>query len=535
MNAQSAIEIVRGSALVLLPEMLLLFAAMAIMTASAFIKKPRRVWCASSAGALVLALLVLWTLKDSHTDPYSAVVVNDALSYNSRIVLLLLGLVLVSLAHEEPSDDRAGEFFGAVLLMNAGAMLVAAANELVFLFVGLELVSIPTYLLLYLSRRTRMTQEAATKYFLLSIFASGLTLYGLAFLYGITGVSNLKALSFLLDRLPTGAPHFALGLVAVVFIMSGLCFRVTAVPLQFYAPDVYEGSPTVIAALLAWVPKAVGFLAMIKTLTAAFAARDAASPFIQKAVVIAWIIAAASMIWGNLLALLQSNLKRLLAYSSIAHAGYLMVGMSASFASDGGTGGIYYGSESVLFYLVVYALMTIGAFGAIMSLRSGGREVETVEQLDGLGWMQPWPALGLSICLLSLSGIPPLAGFMGKFEIFAAVLAARARVETSGFLMLAVIGMLTSAIGAYYYLRIIVGMYLRPAREQVELGGGWPVALAFGACAVLSVVLGVFSTPLVQGARSAAVAALARPDPASVRTAAGAPSAPLRLGRAVHD
>ncbi|MGO9468995.1 MAG: NADH-quinone oxidoreductase subunit N [Isosphaeraceae bacterium] len=519
MNPQSAIDVVRGSTLILLPEMLLLFAAMAIMTASAFIKRPRRFWCAWSAGALVLALLVLWTLKDSHTDPHSAVALNDALSYNSRIVLILMGLVLVSLAHAEPGDDRAGEFFGSLLIVNAGAMLVAAANELVFLFVGLELVSIPTYLLLYLSRRTRTTQEAVTKYFLLSIFASSLLLYGLAFLYGTTGISNLKALTFLVARLPTGAPHSALALVAIVFIISGLCFRVAAVPLQFYAPDVYQGSPTVIAALLAWVPKAVGFLAMIKTLTAVFSAREVTNPLVQKAIIITWIIAAATMIWGNVLALLQNNLKRLMAYSSIAHAGYLMVGITASFANDGGTGGIYYGSESVLFYLVVYALMTVGTFGGFMLLRLGGRELETVEELDGLGWVHPWPALGLSICLLSLSGIPPLAGFMGKLEIFAAAIAARERVETSGFLLLAVIGMLTSAIGAYYYLRIVVVMYLRPSRQPVELSGGWPVALPVAACAGLSLLLGVFSGPLVHGARSAAESALARPDPGVIRTA----------------
>jgi NADH-quinone oxidoreductase subunit N len=535
MNPQSAFTVVRGSTLILLPEMLLFFAAMAMMTASAFIKRPRRIWCAWCVGALVVALLVIWTLKDSRTDPYSAVALNDAFSYYSRIVLILMGLVLVLLAHAEPGDERAGEFFGALLMVNAGAMLVAAANELVFLFVGLELVSIPTYLLLYLSRRTRATQEAVTKYFLLSIFASGLLLYGLTFVYGTTGISNLKALRFLFDRLPSGEAQNALGLLAIVFIISGLCFRIAAVPLQFYAPDVYEGSPTVIAALLAWVPKAVGCLAMIKTLTALFAARDLTSPLVQKAIVIAWIIAAATMIWGNVLALLQNNLKRLMAYSSIAHAGYLMVGITASFVNDGGTGGIYYGSESVLFYLVVYALMTVGAFGAIMSLRVGGRELETVEELDGLGWAHPWPALGLSICLFSLTGIPPLAGFMGKFEIFAAAIAARARVETSSFLLLAVIGMLTSAVGAYYYLRIVVVMYLRPSRQPVELCGGWPIALSVGACASLSLILGIFSAPLVQGARSAAESALARPDPADIRMADSVPSSPVPLARLLRD
>src|SRR5262249_33360926 len=155
------------------------------------------------------------------------------------------GLVVLGMAHDEPADDRAGEFFGALLMVNAGAMLVAAANELVFLFVGLELVSMPTYLLLYLSRRNPETQEAATKYFFLSIFASGLLLYGLTFLYGLTGISNLKALGFLIGSLPN-IPQTQLAIIAIVFVLAGLCFRVAAVPLHFYAPDVYQGSPAVI-------------------------------------------------------------------------------------------------------------------------------------------------------------------------------------------------------------------------------------------------------------------------------------------------
>ena len=183
-------------------------------------------------------------------------------------------MVLLALAHREPADERAGEFFGALLMVNAGAMLVAAANELVFLFVGLELVSIPTYLLLYLSRRSRATQEAATKYFFLSIFSSGLLLYGLTFLYGTMGISNLKAMALLFDKL-ANMPQVQLGLIAVVFVMAGLCFRVAAVPLHFYAPDVYQGSPIAIAAALAWVPKAVGFLAIMRTLTAVLATKDA--------------------------------------------------------------------------------------------------------------------------------------------------------------------------------------------------------------------------------------------------------------------
>ena len=177
-------------------------------------------------------------------------------------------LILLAMAHDQVDDARAAEFFGALLMIDAGSMLVASANELVFLFVGLELVSIPTYLLLYLSRRDASTQEAATKYFFLSIFSSGLLLFGLAFLYGLTGVSNLKALDLPGRHRRWGALQTQLGLIAVVFVMAGLGFRVAAVPFHFYAPDVYQGSPTILAAMLAWVPKAIGFLAIIRTLTA---------------------------------------------------------------------------------------------------------------------------------------------------------------------------------------------------------------------------------------------------------------------------
>jgi NADH-quinone oxidoreductase subunit N len=524
MNPPSALAVAQQTAQILIPEFLLLFTAMGMMTASAFVKRPRREWCAASAIAMAVALLVLIAQAAIQTDLYSAVALNDDLSYFARILLLITGLIVLGLAHEEPSDERAGEFFGALLMINAGAMLVAAANELVFLFVGLELVSMPTYLLLYLARRNRATQEAATKYFFLSIFASGLLLYGLTFLYGTTGISNLKALAYLTSRSPgipqlQDIPQLQLGSLALVFVLAGLCFRVAAVPMHFYAPDVYQGSSIVIAAFLSWVPKVVGFLAIIRTLIAVVSLGNEA--LVQKAILLAWIIAAATMIWGNFVALLQEDLKRLLAYSSIAHAGYLMVGVAAAFANDRG-GGVYYGSESIFFYLVVYGFMNLGAFGVISALKINGRVVEKVDDLAGLAWSKPLPALCLSICLLSLSGIPPLAGFWGKFEIFAAALAAQRRDETGSFLLLAIIGMLSAAVGAYYYLRLVVVMYFRPAGEPIEVRGGWPVTLAWAACTSLTVVLGLYSTPLAEAAQAAAQAAMSCPDPPRALVAAGA-------------
>jgi NADH-quinone oxidoreductase subunit N len=524
MTPQLAFQTVQQTLLIVSPEILLLAASIAMMTAAPFVRLPVRTWAGLAASALVVALLVLLGVRDTQADIYAAPAINDALSFYGRLYLILTGLILLALAHREPGVDRAGEFFGAFLMIQAGAMLVTASNDAVFLFVGLELVSIPTYLLLYLSRRTSTTQEAATKYFYLSVFASGLLLYGLTFLYGLAGVANFKTLALLARDLPS-FPNFTIGLVAVVFIMAGLCFRAAAVPLHFYAPDVYQGSPAAIAALLAWVPKAIGFIALVRVLTSIFNVKDTMDLLASKAIILTWIIAAATMTLGNAVALLQKDLKRLLAYSSIAHAGYLMVGVAAAFANTPRGGRFYYGAEGIFFYLTAYALMTLGAFGVIIALkRRDGRSVQTIDELAGLGRTQPLPALAMAVCLLSLSGIPPLAGFWGKLQIFAAAFSAQDGDEAWSFYMLTIIGVLNAAVGAFYYLRIIVLMYLFPAEgEPLEATGGWPVGLAVGACATLSLLIGLFPASVSRACREAAVAAIHVPatsDPVAERDAA---------------
>ena len=511
-----ALVVSRQTLVILLPEFLILLTATVMMTAGAFVRLPRKTWCVTAAGALIAALIALIALNHRTTDLYSAVALNDAFSGYARLGLLLSALILLALAHDQVDDARAPEFFGALLMVNAGSMLVASANELIFLFVGLELVSIPTYLLLYLSRRDANTQEAATKYFFLSIFSSGLLLYGLAFLYGLTGVSNLKALAFLASA-PAGGLQTQLGLIAVVFVMAGLGFRVAAVPFHFYAPDVYQGSPTILAAMLAWVPKAVGFLAIIRTLTAVVSVAGREDPLPQKAMMLAWVIAVVTMTLGNTVALMQDNLKRLLAYSSIAHAGYMMIGVAVAFrnAPGTGTGGVFLGSESILFYLAAYALMTLGVFGVILALSTRERPIETVDDLAGLARSQPAAALAMALCLFSLAGIPPLAGFWGKLQLFASAFAASRAEDARMFHVLAVIGALNAAIGAYYYLRIVVVMYLRPplTAEPIQAKAGWPTIAAVGACASLSLVLGLFPDPISHATREAAVAATAHPAP----------------------
>lgn len=516
----NALEVVQQTLRILSPELLLLLVAVAMMTAAPFVRLPRHYWSLGSVAAMVVALLLLLGVKGQVTDLYSAIALNDALSFNARLVLVLTGFLLLAFAHDQVDDAKAPEFFGSLLMIQAGSMMVASANEMIFLFVGLELVSIPTYLLLYLPRRTATTQEAATKYFFLSIFSSGLLLYGLAFLYGLTGVSNLKALAFLTAHVPD-VPQPQLALVAVVFIIAGLGFRVAAVPFHFYAPDVYQGSPTFIAAMLAWIPKAVGFLAIARTLSAFIAADNMVSMLGYRAVLVAWIVAAITMTLGNTVALVQNDLKRLFAYSSIAHAGYLMIGVAASFYNPPGSNPTFFGTQGVLIYLVAYSLMTLGVFGVMIALSTPKKSIETVDDLTGLGSTHPRMALAMAICLFSLAGIPPLAGFYGKFALFTSAFDASIRSESNIFFWLAIIGVLNAAAGAYYYLRIVVLMYLRPApATPLETQVAWPTATAVAVCAVLSLVLGILPAPIVEEARKSAEASIATPAPADEPIAA---------------
>jgi NADH-quinone oxidoreductase subunit N len=527
MSPSPALNVAQQTLLALLPEILMIIAATAMMTAGAFVKAPRRVWSIAAALTMLVALAALWAVRSAFPYPYAAVALNDPMSSYSRFAFLITGLILVGLSHDQVDDARAAEFFGALLMIHAGAMLVAAANELVFLFVGLELVSIPTYLLLYLPRRTSTTQEAAAKYFYLSILSSALLLFGLAYLYGVAGISNLKAMSFVVhwSNGELNAPPLGLALVAVVFVLAGLGFRCAAVPFHFYAPDVYQGSPTAVAAMLAWIPKAVGFLAILRTLTAVFGETPSlgiggigglAQPLAERAAFVTMVIAVVTMVLGNTVALAQENLKRLLAYSSIAHAGYLMVGVAAAFRNGPGAGAAasYLGGQGVLFYLASYALMTLGAFGVILLLSTPERPIETVEELTGLSTTRPWIALAMAVCLFSLAGVPPLAGFWGKLTIFAAAWPAGSGGGDAGrFQLLVILAVLNAAIGAYYYLRIVVKMYLQVPIEKIESRPAWPAIAAVAVCSVLSFVFGVAPDVLNRATREAAASAIDQPGP----------------------
>jgi NADH-quinone oxidoreductase subunit N len=395
------------------------------------------------------------------------------------------------------------------------------ANELVVLFLAMELISIPTYVLLYLARSDRPAQEAAMKYFLLSVFSSALLLFGFSYLYGLAGTTNLAALTTTLaEATPSALPGLAL--VALVMVVAGLGFRITAVPFHFYAPDVYQGTTTALAALLSLVPKIAGFVALLRVL--GFLHLEGLLPAAVAEIVpsggpvvggqlptLLWIIAAVTMTLGNILALLQDNLKRLLAYSSVAHAGYMLIGLAAAavphdYASATASAGI----DAVLFYLVAYGAMTVGAFAVIGCLHSPPQPFETVDDLSGLSRTHPRLALLMALFLFSLIGVPMTAGFVGKWLLFWGALGVRNVAEAAGvdqerlFRILALIAAINAAIGGWYYLRIIAVMYLRePARRLSAAPSRTGLAAAI-ACAVVTLVFGVYPDPLERQAHDAA-------------------------------
>jgi NADH-quinone oxidoreductase subunit N len=423
-----------------------------------------------------------------------------------RCVCLAAAALFTLLAYSETRDDNACEYVACTLIAAAGASLVGRANDLVTLFLALELVSIPTYVLLYLPARDRAGQEAAVKYFLLSVLSSAVLLFGFSYLYGLTGTTNIGAIvDTLTDAHKTQVSPLAL--VAIVLTIAGLGFRLTLVPFHFYAPDVYEGGPTGVVTQLAFFPKLVGFAALARLLGMLYPPLNLL-PFDTSATLIPYtlgIIALVTMTFGNALALLQPNLKRLLAYSGIAHGGYMLVGLVVASTLPDALGATPYltGVDSLMFYLVGYGLMTVGAFAVLAHLGTGANPVETADDLAGLGRTHPVAAGSMAVCLFSLLGLPLTLGFAGKLLLVVAALEAPAAGPLGGFprfLALAIV--VNSAIGAVYYLRLIGVMYLRTPLKPAESGRGPALTVAV-ICAVATIALGCYPKPLLEAARAA--------------------------------
>jgi NADH-quinone oxidoreductase subunit N len=508
-------------------------------------KANRNLWGGLALAALLAAGVVLWLKPLPRFDSKAAA---DAVQFASpllldRLALLLRavaiagGIVLVLFSWDSMPEKLAADYHACLLLIVAGLGLTGAANELVTLFLALELTSIPTYIILYLGRSTLpeggldpAAQEAAMKYFLLSVFSSALTLFGFSYLYGLAGTTNLPGLVAAFATGQGDATVAGLGMVALVMVVAGLGFRLTAVPFHFYAPDVYQGTTIANAAILAFVPKLAGFAALVRVLgfvTPALSGDvlvshlplspgDPSPVLVDQLPVLLWIMAAVTMTLGNMLGLLQDNLRRLLAYSSVAHAGYMLIGLAVApkLRSESMVDGV----DAVFFYLVAYGAMTTGAFGVLQYLSTRGQRAETVDDLAGLSRTRPGMALMMVLFLFSLIGIPLTAGFMGKFLLFSGALELDAPPgwqlslwppdQKTLFILLALLAALNAAIGGWYYLRIAAVMYLREPSPLGALSGdkpsqSWPVLTAVWLCAVLTLGIGVYPAPLKKAVQSA--------------------------------
>jgi NADH-quinone oxidoreductase subunit N len=389
-----------------------------------------------------------------------------------RLLVLVVGIltVLPSYRFLARQDAETSEYHALLIFSIAGQCLMAAANDLIMVFIGLEISSIASYVLAGYFRDDKRSNEAALKYFLLGSFATAFFLYGVALIYGATGSVNLTVARAVISGPSAPAPVFIGVAAALMFV--GLGFKVSAAPFQMWAPDVYQGAPTPVAAFLSAGPKAAAFAVMLRIFITAF------EPIGGGWEPLVWCSALASMTIGNFAALLQTNIKRMLAYSSIAHAGYVMVALTAR---------SQVGTAAAMFYLAAYALMNIGAFAVVSHLSGRGERYQNIEDFSGLGQKQPLTAAMLSIFLLSLIGVPLTGGFFGKFYIFKAAL-------ESHLVWLTVLGLLNSAVAAYYYLRILVMMYMHEPGEAVEkaerLSPGLRAALILPALGTL--VLGIF-------------------------------------------
>jgi NADH-quinone oxidoreductase subunit N len=433
----------------------------------------------------------------------------DNLAVFVRLAALATGALLVLFCWNECDDSRAADFQGLLLCATAGFSLVGSANDLIVLFLALELISIPTYVMLYLPRpNDPRAQEAGVKYFLLSVLSSALALFGFSYLYGVTGTTNIAAISQLLPRLVPSDASISV-LIASVMVLAGLGFRVTAFPFHFYAPDVYQGGPTGTVAFLAFVPKLAGFAALLKLFAYVGDANPVSPEFVKRMMMLFWILAAVTMTAGNVMGLLQTNLRRLLAYSSIANAGYMLIGLAvvpAQAYRNSSEGAPVAGVDALLFYLVAYGAMTIGAFAILAYLDSPDRGIETIDDVAGLRETHPVAAVLLGIFLISLIGLPLTAGFVGKLLLFLGALSTPAEAPMQDlFRILAVVGALNAAVAAYYYLRVLNALFLRSSLvAPTPVVRRSPLIVVAIVCALVTVGFGVYPAPLQQACEWAA-------------------------------
>ncbi len=425
---------------------------------------------AAYASSRLMGLNGLFFGQTFHLDPFS--------TFFKFVFYIACGLgILVSINYLRIEEIRRGEYFALMLFATSGMMLMASAADLITLYLGLELMALSIYILAGFMRSDNRSNEAAIKYLILGAFSSGIMLYGMSLLYGMAGTTNLTGILAFLQNTDLANPVIYL---AMIMLVVSFGFKVAAAPFHMWVPDVYEGAPTPVTAFMSAGPKVAGFAVLLRVFLYSFA------PLHAHATAIIAGLAVLTMAVGNIMALSQTNIKRMLAYSSIAHAGYALVGLAA-----GGPDG----AASVMLYVCIYALMNMGAFGIVIMLRKAGERGEEISDFAGLGKTNRMAAFLMLIFMFSLTGIPPTAGFVGKFYIFKAAVQA-------GLVWLAVAGVVFSSISAYFYLRVIMVMYMKEPKSSFELSLSPSLALALVVSVTAVIYIGVLPSELLDYARA---------------------------------
>ena len=431
--------------------------------------------------AFIVGAVLVVTTNGADVVTFSGMFVANAFTGFAKLLILLSAGLALILMLPWVRNEGIGRFELPVLMIFAvlGMMMMVSANDLISLYVGLELQTLSLYVLATFHRSNLRSTEAGVKYFVLGALASGLLLYGSSLIYGFAGTTSFAGLADALDD----AQENVGVIVGVVFVISGLAFKVSAVPFHMWTPDVYEGAPTPVTSFFSVAPKIAALCLFLRVLVGPFE-----DLFFQWRQVLT-VICVASMLWGAVAAIAQTNIKRLMAYSSIGHVGYALIGLVA---------GTPEGARGMIYYMLIYLFMNVGTFGVILSMRMKDRYVEGIDDLSGLSKTNPGIALALTLLMFSMAGIPPLAGFFGKYFVFVAAI-------NAGLVPLAVIGLLSGVIAAYYYLRLIKLMYFDEAGEgfdRPDLSTGMVMTV----CAVAVVVFVFLPEPMLAGADAAAAA-----------------------------
>lgn len=422
------------------------------------------------AGALsaIGALAALWGRKEA---AFGGSLVVDALGLLASAAICAATAVtaLSSVGYLSRRGANHGEYYALLLFAASGMVLLAMSGDLVMILLALETLSIAAYVLTGIAREDLRSNEAALKYFILGAFATAVLLFGMALLYGATGEVKLAGIQ---ARIGGAGEMMPLALVGVGLLVVGFAFKVGAVPFHMWVPDAYEGAPSPVTGFMASAVKVAGFAALVRVLLRPFL------PFATEWGEIVWWISALTIVVGNLLAITQTNVKRLLAYSSIAHTGYALIGIAVASVDAGAASG-------VIFYMIAYSVMTLGAFAVVSCLAREGGDLEDLAKWSGLAHRRPMIALAMTVFLVSLAGIPPTAGFMGKFTLFRDAV-------NRGFTGLALVGILGTLLSLYYYLKVIMTMYMKePAEPFQRTGPQWGLHLAVGATAIATIALGI--------------------------------------------